>query len=86
MIRSINLNIGNPENIARNTKELTKEANNLIEKLFYNQTGPSSDDKKAVQQNKEAEEENTEQLDMQFCTEGSTSDNLDNFIIGKRIG
>ncbi len=86
MIRSINMNIGNPDNIARNTKELTKEANNLIEKLFYNQTGPSSDDKKAGQQNKEAEEENTEQLDMQFCTEGSTADNLENFIIGKRIG
>ena len=29
---------------------------------------------------------NEKQLDEQFCTELSTIDNIDNYIIGKRIG
>jgi hypothetical protein len=28
----------------------------------------------------------SELFDMQFCTEGSGNENLDNYIIGKRIG
>lgn len=58
------------------------ESNGILEQIFNTNTHELLE----KDGEKTKTEEEGEPLDLEFCTDGSSSDNLENYIIGKRVG